>query len=788
MSRLRGIAGISYVLISSLFCVPVTVANTALADQPPGPVAPAPNAGAAKKLALLVGINNYKSEKIPKLRGAVNDVNGMKRLLVERFGFPSTSVMVLTDEQATREGILHAFREHLIARAEPGTVAVFYFSGHGSRMIDIDGDELDGWDETIVPYDSRLGDVFDIDDDLQGELFEALTEKTKFVTAIFDSGLVGFGVEEVAMRGTNSATRGLVRPVSDGTRRLRGIPIDRRQPPAQASRPKKPEALGHNYTRIFASDDGEQAYEFTEDEHPAGVLTHYFLEEAGRHDDPKANYQDVMDRVTIRIRTVQPGQRPQLDGEGVSRVIFGIESIPIPSYVLATPDRLDALLLSGRIDGLAKGAIYDIYPPGTKSFEDPARATARVALDQVKTHESRGRFLRGQVIVPASRAVERVPGIDDQPIRLRFEENGNQASIVFGEIRSRVGRLKGSSGPFRVVDPGQAADFVLRAETPSDRPNAARVIKLISRDGRQLKEIPEGTPRVAEHLLELVLNLDPRSNTEERQLKGLTEPNAVSKIHALFIGIDQYNKGSYNLRGCVNDAVSLEKALKPITESSVPLYNVKATREAILNEIDIIMKAANQDDLIVLFISGHGIVGYNDYFVVPHDFDMSRFLGTGLPFSVIADALSSKRGVKSLIVIDSCHAGQTGFNIARYGGIDVQISVMVAASPEEVAMEEVSNGKASGRFTRYLAEGFNGAADDNKDGNITIRELFDYAYIHTKKDSGGLQHPVYFGSLNQNIVLKDLGASVLKEKSKPQAEDGSYLPQGMPYSRVPGGR
>ena len=495
-----------------------------------------------------------------------------------------------------------------------------------------------------------------------------------------------------------------------------------------------------------------------------------------------------MDRVTIRIRTVQPGQRPQLDGEGVSRVIFGIESIPIPSYVLATPDRLDALLLSGRIDGLAKGAIYDIYPPGTKSFEDPARATARVALDQVKTHESRGRFLRGQVIVPASRAVERVPGIDDQPIRLRFEENGNQASIVFGEIRSRVGRLKGSSGPFRVVDPGQAADFVLRAETPSDRPNAARVIKLISRDGRQLKEIPEGTPRVAEHLLELVLNLDPRSNTEERQLKGLTEPNAVSKIHALFIGIDQYNKGSYNLRGCVNDAVSLEKALKPITESSVPLYNVKATREAILNEIDIIMKAANQDDLIVLFISGHGIVGYNDYFVVPHDFDMSRFLGTGLPFSVIADALSSKRGVKSLIVIDSCHAGQTGFNIARYGGIDVQISVMVAASPEEVAMEEVSNGKASGRFTRYLAEGFNGAADDNKDGNITIRELFDYAYIHTKKDSGGLQHPVYFGSLNQNIVLKDLGASVLKEKSKPQAEDGSYLPQGMPYSRVPGGR
>ena len=488
MSRLRGIAGISYVLISSLFCVRVTVETTALADQPPGPIAPAPDSGAVKKLALLVGINNYKSEKIPKLRGAVNDVNGMKRLLVERFGFPPTSIMVLTDEQATREGILHSFREHLIACAEPGTVAVFYFSGHGSRMIDIDGDELDGWDETIVPYDSRQGNVFDIDDDLQGELFEALTEKTRFVTAIFDTGLVGFGVEEVVARGTQSATRDVVvvRQRSDGTRRLRGIPIDRRQPPAQPARPKRPEGLGHNYTRIFASDDGEQAYELMEDDHPAGVLTHYFLEEAGRHDDPRATYQDVMDRVTIRIRTVQPGQRPQLDGEGVDRVMFGIESIPTPPYALATTDRLDALLLSGRIDGLAMGAIYDIYPPGTKSFEDRARATARVALDQIKTHESRGKFLRGQVIVPASRAVERVPGIDDQPVRLRFEREGQRTlhrisrnpvtcRKVEGKLRAfprgRSGAIRGLRTPDRDSErstqrgTGHQADLRRRATT-----------------------------------------------------------------------------------------------------------------------------------------------------------------------------------------------------------------------------------------------------------------------------------------------------------------------------------
>ena len=108
-----------------------------------------------KKLALLVGIDDYKY--VSDLRGTVNDVKNMKRLLVESFGFPDDEehIRVLTDKRATREAIITSIEEHLIAKARSDSIVVFHYSGHGSQLKDaVRGDEIDGWDETIVPHDS----------------------------------------------------------------------------------------------------------------------------------------------------------------------------------------------------------------------------------------------------------------------------------------------------------------------------------------------------------------------------------------------------------------------------------------------------------------------------------------------------------------------------------------------------------------------------------------------------------------------------------------------------------
>ncbi len=154
-----------------------------------------------RKLALLVGINQYQKDP---LKGCVNDVIMQQLLLIHRFGFNPQDILILTDQQATRKGILEAFEEHLIKQAKPGDVVVFHYSGHGSRVLDphpilskspiVDGVGLNG---TFVPVDSSLpagypnigGEVNDIMGHTLFLLMSAI--KTENFTAILDSCFSG---------------------------------------------------------------------------------------------------------------------------------------------------------------------------------------------------------------------------------------------------------------------------------------------------------------------------------------------------------------------------------------------------------------------------------------------------------------------------------------------------------------------------------------------------------------------------------------------------------------------
>lgn len=107
-----------------------------------------------RKLALLVGINTYPTAP---LYGCVTDVELQRELLIHRFGFNPANILTVTDAQATREGILQAFEEHLIKQAKPGDIAVFHYSGHGSQVNDPDRDTPDGLNGTLVPVNSTSG-------------------------------------------------------------------------------------------------------------------------------------------------------------------------------------------------------------------------------------------------------------------------------------------------------------------------------------------------------------------------------------------------------------------------------------------------------------------------------------------------------------------------------------------------------------------------------------------------------------------------------------------------------
>lgn len=118
------------------------------------------------KKALCIGINNYPGTHMD-LNGCVNDANDWADTLTER-GF---KVSKLLDEQATKAAMIEAMSA-LIGKGAKGDTLVITFSGHGTYQPDTDGDEADGLDEALCPYDLQtLGEAL-TDDEIRA-LFAA---------------------------------------------------------------------------------------------------------------------------------------------------------------------------------------------------------------------------------------------------------------------------------------------------------------------------------------------------------------------------------------------------------------------------------------------------------------------------------------------------------------------------------------------------------------------------------------------------------------------------------------
>lgn len=58
----------------------------------------------------------------------------------------------------TRLNIITAFK-NLVNHSADGDTVFLHFSGHGGKTIDLNGDEDDGYDETLIPVDFRTHGV-----------------------------------------------------------------------------------------------------------------------------------------------------------------------------------------------------------------------------------------------------------------------------------------------------------------------------------------------------------------------------------------------------------------------------------------------------------------------------------------------------------------------------------------------------------------------------------------------------------------------------------------------------
>lgn len=146
--------------------------------------------------ALLVGIDHYEDSRVPATPGAVLDAKSLAEVVRDRFGFPAASVKLLLDQEATSERILQELRSWLVAGTQPGDRVFFFYAGHGSQLPDDNGDEEDGADETLAPYDVRpaTGEHEIRDDALNGVIAQLSGRRAVLVFDSCHSGTVTRGI------------------------------------------------------------------------------------------------------------------------------------------------------------------------------------------------------------------------------------------------------------------------------------------------------------------------------------------------------------------------------------------------------------------------------------------------------------------------------------------------------------------------------------------------------------------------------------------------------------------
>ena len=288
----------------------------------------------------------------------------------------------------------------------------------------------------------------------------------------------------------------------------------------------------------------------------------------------------------------------------------------------------------------------------------------------------------------------------------------------------------------------------------------------------------------------------PSTATPPKRRQKRVDPPPLAPVGqrwAVIVGVSQHchagTGGLKNLRFADRDAKALYDGLVGSDPVRWPKENVqlltdeKATEKAVRKGLLTFLKKAQENDLVLIFLSGHGSPDperpTNSYFLC-HDTDPKDLTGTGLPMWEIENAL--EKGIiearRVLVLADACHSG--GF--APDGMKDIRVvsehvverleslgtgtlrRVVTSCRAGELSQEKADWGGGHGAFAHALCLGLAGAADrptaadknanGNGDRQIDLDELVHYVRRTVGDLTSNAQHVRDTGRLNAVLMRK----------------------------------
>jgi len=217
------------------------------------------------------------------------------------------------------------------------------------------------------------------------------------------------------------------------------------------------------------------------------------------------------------------------------------------------------------------------------------------------------------------------------------------------------------------------------------------------------------------------------------------------KKYALIIGVNSYSgKNIPPLRYAVHDAQELYKVIIDPRRGAFPPESVALltdssgtlpTANNIGESLTRIRTSAREDDLVLVFFSGHGYEEGGRAYLLPRDANLDALSFTAIERDAFVREIDQIVANRVIVILDACHAG----GITRGGkaaGADAALSNLYyshfTGSRGRAFIASCGGGQLSwededaghGVFTGSLVRGLSGGADSMpQDGLVTLVEL-----------------------------------------------------------------
>jgi hypothetical protein len=243
---------------------------------------------------------------------------------------------------------------------------------------------------------------------------------------------------------------------------------------------------------------------------------------------------------------------------------------------------------------------------------------------------------------------------------------------------------------------------------------------------------------------------------------------------ALLVATANYgDAGLAALRAPTSDVRSLGEVLR---DDAIGGFEVRELidrpTEELKKEIEAFFGAGRPKDLLMLYVSGHGVLSQNRRFYLATTTTALELLrSTAIEDSFVNDVMQQSRARSIVLVLDCCHSGAFGRGLVPKSALSVDVEhrfegrgrITLTASTElEYAFEEADPATGinslepaapGSLFTHSVVEGLRtGEADIDEDGHVSVDDLYDYVCRRVRERSPN-QTPGMAGDVRGQIVL-----------------------------------